>query len=119
MSPERAKVFIAEDDEKWRQTQRQAAEKAGHEVVLEVDEIRRALDAVAQLQALGVNVALVDGSIPIGKLDGMVLTRVLKDSIPDIKVVDVSGFGDVQNADAKMPKWNFNSAKLGQIITDL
>ncbi|MBI2314439.1 response regulator [Candidatus Daviesbacteria bacterium] len=119
MSPKEAKVFLAEDDVDWRKHQRRAMENSGHEIVIEVDNVPDGLSAIPQAKELGVNVALIDGRIPNGRLDGMILTRALKDSIPDIKVVDVSSFGDVENADAKMTKTKFDSTGLGKLVTEL
>lgn len=120
MSPEAAKVFIAEDEEIWRQLHREALERYGHEVVIEVGRFEEGLTAIPRAKELGTNIALIDGRIPNDPPHGVQLAKTLRDVIPDIKVVDVSGFGDaIPGADAKMAKANFNADRLGNIVTEL
>lgn len=120
MCPENAKVLIAEDSEDFRTYQKRAMEEAGHTVVMEVDDVQKGLSAIADAVKLEVNVALVDGRIPNDPEDGPKLVKALLQSIPDIKIVDVSAFGDaIEKADAKMPKSKFNSKGLGKLVTDL
>lgn len=119
MCPEKAKVFIAEDDEDWRRLNREAVEKAGHKVVIEVKDVRTGLAEVSNAQKLGVQAALLDGRIPSDPSDGPTLAAALRQAIPGIKVVDVSAWGDtIKNADAKMPKTKFNPDRLGKLITE-
>lgn len=120
MCPERAKVFIAEDDENFRKFDREAVTKAGHEVAIEVEDVEDGLQAVGQAKELGVNVALLDGRIPSFPNDGATLAAALREVIPGIKVVDVSAFGDaIADADAKMPKTKFSIKELGELVTKL
>lgn len=120
MSPEKAKVFIAEDDNYWQESFRTEMVRGGHEVVLEVDNIQDGLAAVTKAKELGVDVALVDGCIPMDREDGTILARTLREAIPGIKVVDVSTFGNaVGRADAQMAKRDFKLDGLGELVRGL
>jgi len=120
MSPEAAKVFIAEDDPKWMEYQKNAMSRGGHKVVIEVSDVEEGITAIPVAKELGVNVALVDGRIPADPTDGTRLAKALYQAIPNIKVVDISSFGDaVEYANAKMAKIDFNIDNMGQLVKDL
>lgn len=120
MSPKEAKVFIAEDDPDWMKCDKEAVTRAKHQVIIAVNDVKKGLKAVPKAKELGVNVALIDGKIPFDSSDGPRLAAALREAIPEVKVVDVSAFGDaIKDADAKMPKVEFSINKLGKLITKL
>jgi len=63
MSPEKARVFVSEDDKDWRDTLREMLADSGHSVVLSAGTLAEALAAVDRLGELGVNVATIDGNL--------------------------------------------------------
>lgn len=99
MSPEAANVFIAEDSDVRREALGRAVKTAGHGVFIEVDNLQDGLAAVVQARELGVNVALVDGTLSYD---------------------DVSAYGNaVLGADASMSKRDYDPVRLGELIRDL
>ncbi|RJQ27945.1 response regulator [Candidatus Parcubacteria bacterium] len=120
MSPEEARIFLAEDDPGWAELNRLGVTIAGHHVVIEVRDVNEGLNLVQEAQQLGVNVALLDGRIPFGPDDGTKLAAALREAIPSMQVVDISISGDaVKGANAQMPKDRFDIGELGELVTDL
>lgn len=116
--PEKAKVFIAEDDKTWRKFVKDSLVKSNHTVVIEAEDVEQALGAVPLAVELRVNVAVLDGSIPNDMYDGEIIAAALRKVIPGIKVVGVSGRG-VTGADVNIWKGDFYKTNLGQIVKDL
>lgn len=99
---------------------RRAAKQAGHQIIVEINNIKDGPSAIKKAVENGVNVALLDGSIPNSRSDGKILAEALRRNIPGIRIVDVSAFGDaIPNADAKMPKGEYSIDEMGLLITRL
>lgn len=122
MSPENAKVFLAEDDKTFRRIAREVIEDSSHEVLIEASTLEDALEAISQAERLGVNVAVVDGNLTQDDYrgyDGRRIAEALRRQIPGIKIVSFSGneqdYGDIHVSKGKTDQV-FN---LGKIITQL
>lgn len=118
MSPEAAKVFIAEDDEVWRGIEKRCLTSEGHEVVVEAKTAAEAISLIPQAVKLGVNVGVVDESIPSDPSDGQRVAQALREAIPNIKIVGVSG-GKVAGTDVMMDKAQFDRAEFRKIVREL
>lgn len=103
MSPEYAKIFLAEDDKiEVVNTRWFLKEKGGHEVVLEAKSLEEALDMVPKLLEKGVNIAVVDGNLSPEKHDGedgAKVAEAIRKQAPGVKIIAYSGgnydYGDV------------------------
>jgi CheY-like chemotaxis protein len=89
---EKAKVFVAEDDDMTRQYLKLLLAERGHDVVLEVSTLEEALSAVqgGKLDQFDVNMAIVDGSLSKerpGCGDGRKVTEAIRNSQANITIV--------------------------------
>ena len=91
--PENAVIFIAEDNDEMRRMLKTMLKIRGHSVVLEADSLKEALEGVKEVKTLGVNVAIVDGSLDgqDSPGDGPKVAEALRKEIPTIKIVSFSG----------------------------
>ncbi len=120
MCPKEAKVFVAEDEEKWHENYRIGLDEEGHKIFVNVYDLKEGLSSIPEAKKLGINVALIDGRLPYDAEDGNKLAGALREAIPEIKIVDISGFGDaIKNPDAVMAKSKFKIFELGKLVTDL
>jgi len=119
MSPEKAKVFIAEDDEDYQKYARKILEGAGHTVVATATTLPEALKIVAKLEELGINVAAIDGNLrpnSVGGYDGQTILKAIKEQAPNVKTVGISSL-KIPGADANAGKLHMD--KLGEIVRNL
>lgn len=94
MSPEHAKVFIAEDDENYMEFYEEILQEGGHTVVRKTTTISEALSAVEELEEGDINVALVDGNLnewDASGQDGAEITKAIKEKDKTVTVIGVSG----------------------------
>lgn len=120
MSPERAKVFIAEDQEDWRNWVKKSLEKSGHEIAIVASSPEEALEAVNQLADLGVQVAIVDGNLRRNEVsgeDGKAIIEAIRNRAPDVKVIGFSGL-EVKGADVNFSKASHISG-LAAVVDEL
>lgn len=61
--PERARVFVAEDNQDWQRTIEMVLERFGHSVILRAETLDDALKAIEQFEKLDVQVATIDGNL--------------------------------------------------------
>lgn len=119
MSPERAKVFVTEDDDRWQQSIKSILERAGHEVVLSAKTRAEALAAIERLNELGVQVATLDGNLSnwdTSGADGQDVLSAIRATAPHIKTVGMSGL-TVKGVDVNVGK--AKATDLGKVVTDL
>lgn len=95
-----ARVFYAEDDEDWQRLVRSMLERNKHQLVIEVTELKQALEQINLAQELEINVAVLDSSLnPNSRGDGEKIAAALREKIPHIKIISLSGdpaqWGDV------------------------
>jgi len=83
------KVFVVDDEPAMRELV--VAILAGtHEVVLQASSLQEAKEAIPQVKQLGISVCIIDGAFPhFG--DGAALSKVLREQIPTIKIISLSG----------------------------
>jgi response regulator RpfG family c-di-GMP phosphodiesterase len=94
MSPEKARVYIIEDDPDWRNRLRRRLEQSNHTVVGEAGSLGEALKAVEYFEELGVQVATIDGNLQNNDLSGQDAQTVLgaiHEKAPNVKTIGVSG----------------------------
>lgn len=119
MSPEKARVFVAEDDPDHQDTIRERLERDGHSVVLSARTRNEALSAVNKLKELKVQVATIDGNLSPWEesgQDGKDLIAAIRKVAPDVVTIDMSLSGGL-NADITVGKGNART--LSKVITDL
>ncbi len=113
----KAKVFLVEDDNALRGTEKEFIETEEHEVVLVACSRQEALDNLVQAKESGVNVAVLDGNLGTGSNDGSTIARALRETIVGIRIIsfssDVVDFGD------KNPRKPLDISILGKMITEL
>ena len=94
MSPEHAKVFIAEDDEDYTEMYEEVLQEGGHVVVRKAATLKEAMSTIEELEKGDINVALVDGNLnefdSSGK-DGARVTKAIKEKDANVTVIGVSG----------------------------
>ena len=116
--PRSAKIFLAEDELGGRAWEKEVLEKAGHTVVIEAATLPEALGKVELAKELGVNVAVLDGSLsPRSPTDGPQIAEALRKAIPGIKIVSFSA-RPVNWGDAN-PAKPLDIDKLGKIVEEL
>jgi len=119
MSPEKAKVFVAEDDQDWQSIIKEYLEDAGHTVVAKATNIEDALATVAQLSQMGVDVAVLDSNLNDYEskgYDGQAVLRAIREKAPNVKTVGMSG-NSVSGTDVDLGKRN--ARDLGKVVKGL
>lgn len=91
MSPERARVLIAEDRKLIRDEIKKDLEKSGHQVLIEAGSVEEAMMKIKEAKEKGINVAVLDGSLPADPEDGPQIAAALRKEIPGIRIVALSG----------------------------
>lgn len=119
MSPQNARVFIAEDDKSWQEIYRYHFKDSEHiivELAKNMEEVENILPRLAELE---IQVAIVDGNLsPHGHdgFEGKFVIREIKRLFPHIKTIGMSGMFAL-GADIDLGKENANS--LMETITNL
>ncbi len=119
MSPEKARVFVVEDEKRWKDLIKDVLTDAGHSVVLTAQTREQALAAVPQLRGLGVQVAIIDGNLsPYNDdgADGKALLAAMRAQAPEVKTVGMSRLA-VRGVDVNVGK--MNASKLGEVVKKL
>jgi DNA-binding NtrC family response regulator len=107
MSPEKAKVFIVEDNDVYRDTNTIFLENSGHFVVETATSRREALAKIPSLSKKGVNVAVVDANLSkrgISGGDGEEIAKAIKSQHPKITVIGNAARNSIDSADINCPK---------------
>ncbi|MDO8620867.1 MAG: response regulator [Candidatus Levybacteria bacterium] len=119
MSPERAKVFVAEDNEFWQKIIKRSLADKGHEVVLSATNLEDALAATSKLVKLGVQVAIIDGNLndyEANGHDGQIVLAAIRKAAPQVKTIGLSG-NSVRGVNVDLGKDNFTD--LGKTVTKI
>lgn len=89
-----AKIFLIDDDARIRRFMRISLREEGHEISLEAATRKEAIEKIATAKELGVDIAIVDGSMGtsayIGE-DGKEVSSAIKANAPEITVISFSG----------------------------
>jgi CheY-like chemotaxis protein len=120
MSPEKAKVFVAEDSEDWKKIIKDELESEGHIVVATASTLKEALETAKKLKELGVDVAVIDGNLGenifvLGS-DGQAVLAAVRENAPKVKTVGMSSFS-VRGTDVDLGKMDVK--RLGKVVSDL
>jgi len=129
MSPERARVFVVEDDPTTAWRTKGYLEKGGHSVELQATTLKEALDLIPRLEQEGVNVAVVDGNLSKGGedgADGKEVVTAIREQVPGIKIIVYSG-GNYDYGDRFVPKPRFfpefkdsdRSPKIEEVVREI
>lgn len=119
MSPEKAKVFIAEDDKHYQSFFKKLLEKAGHTIVASATNLPEALGLVERLGELNVDVAVIDGNLneyDSDGHDGQSVLRAIREHAPRVKTVGMSG-NSVRGTDVDLGKANL--VDIGEVVKKL
>ena len=117
--PEKAKVFIAEDDADFLDTLRPVLEDAGHTITFTADSLESALSAIGDFKRLGIQVAIVDGNLNPNVrsgTDGRQLVNTIRRLSPDVRIIGMSS-GSIPNVDVDLGKQRFE--EVGKVVTAL
>lgn len=91
--PEKARVFLAEDDPYMQKVIKQRLEEAGHELTLEAHTLDEALQSIQQFKNSGIQVAVLDGNLDkddTSGYDGQLMVRKIKELAPEVKTIGMS-----------------------------
>lgn len=119
MSPEKARIFVAEDDSDWQEIISSKLRRAGHQVVARASSLPEALSAVKTLLNLNVDVAVLDGNLnehDHDGRDGQSVLRAIREHAPHIRVVGMSG-ASFRGADVDLGKDNVD--EIGDVVNKL
>ena len=119
MSPEKARIFIAEDDSDWQNMIKECLEEAGHSVVATAQSLPEALNTVKRLNNLHVDVAVIDGNLnelDSDGHDGRVVLQAIREHAPSVKTIGMSG-NSVRGTDVDLGKANV--VDIGNVVTKL
>ena len=117
--PERAKVFVAEDNLQYQGFIEKFLGRAGHTVVLKATTLDEAIEAIAQFETLGVQVATIDGNLSPNDdsgYDGHALVEAISRHAPHVKTVGMSGL-DIKGVTVDLGKRRID--KIGEVVTKL
>ncbi len=119
MSPENARVFIAEDNKNFLDIIQEYLEEAGHSVVLKANTLTDALAGVDNLEKLGIDVAVLDGNLDEWETkgyDGQEVLRAIRATAPRVRTIGMSG-NKFPNADIDLGKDKVEN--IGDVVTKL
>lgn len=92
MLKENTKILVADDEEEFRFMLKYFLETAGYEIDLVSDGVQ----AINMLQTKAFDIALLDIKMP--KVDGVDVLKFIKENLPNIDVVMLTGVGDIRIA---------------------
>jgi DNA-binding NtrC family response regulator len=107
MCPEKARIFLVEDDPDELEEPAKILEPFGHTIVLTATTLDSALEQIPNLQKSEINVAIIDGNLTDGVengKDGEAIANAIHDSWPTITVIGHSLNKNIRNADYNCPK---------------
>lgn len=121
MSPKEARLFIAEDYDPIRKTLERFLSEEGHVVVVSAATAEEALARIAEAAENGVNVAVLDGSIPKDPSDGERIAKALREAIPGIRIIAIpslpANWGDAYVGKAD-PRYRF-TPKVVEVVGEI
>lgn len=91
--PERARIFVAEDEELQMFVLRHILEAGGHQIVCSAATFGESMRAITSFEELGINVALIDGNLSPASIDGSdgkALIAEIRRVAPAVKLVGIS-----------------------------
>lgn len=118
MCPEKAKVFIAEDDPEFVMHYSRFLKQEGHEIVGTASTKEDSLEATKKFNELGVQVLVLDREFGADKQAGEEILAASKANAPEVKIIGMS------NSDKGIPGVNIDLGKqfirrLGTEVTKL
>lgn len=96
-----ARIFLAEDNEQWRDTLRAFLERNGHKVVLEATTLDEGLQLAKTAEQFGVDIAILNYSLGTSTDDGIKIAQHLS---PRIKIISWTVAYDLGRDDAYVEK---------------
>jgi len=93
-----AKILVVDDDENIRRTTKKILEKNGYFV----DLAATGEEAIQKTMKTAYNVALLDIRLP--DIEGVELLKLIKDTVPKMRKIMVTGYPSMQNAIAAINK---------------
>lgn len=119
MSPEKARVFVAEDEDFWQDAIKHMLERGGHSVVATAKTLPEALAATKRLQDQKVDVAVIDGNLnedDTSGSDGQAVLKAVREHAPKVKTVGMSG-NSVPGTDYDLGKADY--VEIGKVVKKL
>jgi DNA-binding NtrC family response regulator len=95
---DRARILVVDDDDGIRESMKAILEDEGYNV----DLAESGKEAILKTQKMAYNLVLLDIRLP--DMEGIELLKLLKDSVPKIRKIMVTGYPSVQNAIAALNK---------------
>ena len=93
-----AKIIVVDDDENIRNTMKTILEDEGYVV----DLAATGSEAIQKTQKAAYNIALLDIRLP--DMEGVELLKLIKDTVPPIRKIMVTGYPSMQNAISALNK---------------
>lgn len=119
MSPEKARVFVAEDDSDWQDMLGEILKDAGHSVVARATNLHDALNTAKRLSSLKVDVAVIDGNLSEDEsrgYDGQAVLNAIRQHAPRVRTIGMSG-SHVAGTDVDLGK--AKATELGEVVRKL
>lgn len=117
--PEKARVFVAEDNPDWQKHIEEILNRAGHSVVARATTLGEGLKIIEQFGELQIQVATIDGNLgedDTSGYDGRALVAAIDRLAPDVKTIGMSGLS-VSGVTVDLGKGNIR--QLGEAVTNL
>lgn len=83
------RIFLADDNQEWRESVKKVLVEAGHEIVLEASRGDEAMEMANKAVDLGIEVLVTDKHMP-NSTDGEKLASTLNESIKSLLIVSIS-----------------------------
>ncbi len=119
MSPERAKVFVAEDADLWQRMIKRILANDGHQIVSSATNLKDALAAIDRFAELGVQVAIIDGNLDEDEstgCDGQAVLAAIHRVVPQVKTI---GFSRDRVCGVDVDLGKEKSIDLGKTVTKI
>jgi CheY-like chemotaxis protein len=119
MSPEKARVFVAEDHQSQREIITEYLEDAEHTVVAHAENLPQAVDLIKRFRELNIQVAVLDSNLRQRDLDGSdgrTMLALIRELAPHVKTVGMSN-DPFPGVDYDLGK--SNKSQLGEVVNKL
>ncbi|MFH0750141.1 MAG: response regulator [Candidatus Gottesmanbacteria bacterium] len=114
MSPERARIFIVEDNEDFQNLYKIDLENNGHIVVKTARTQDEAMEIINELGNLGIQVTILDQN---DNINGVAVATAIRSKHPEIKLIGFVGGEPFPNVDAFASK--LYPEHLSRVVTEI
>ena len=117
--PEKARVFLAEDDPGWQERIKRWLGRSNHQVILTAQTLTQALQEINQFEQMGIQVAILDGNLSTfaNNSDGQRLAAAIREIAPQVKTIGLPSLGTIPGVDVDLGKARVQ--EVGKVVTEL